>query len=284
MTLYMTKVWGWSTPVGPLQFSTKGWRDNALNQLSPGDQVVLVGTMGEQTQDGMKGRLLGVMEPTSEPVMALDFPMPSDPSHYLAGEYKWPFGLMIRGAWSLPDQPLLSQISERKFSMASAQGIVPLTVEEEQKVRALRWHEGQLLQPTAQTLERMAKKHGISKRSAPPPTTRRTGIMHMRRAPAYTYAMEIRSARQLAFKIGWAFDFRQRRDQFNHASLPDLGGLEYVPAWYHLWDTAKQAYHMEQCLLLRLADHRHPANNEVIVGVRRQELEALWSAGVLQSL
>jgi len=72
MTLYMTKVWGWGTPVGPLQFSTKGWRENALEKLQPGDQVALVGTMGDQTSDDMKGRLLGVMEPTTEPVMSLD--------------------------------------------------------------------------------------------------------------------------------------------------------------------------------------------------------------------
>ena len=131
MTLFMTKVWGWGIPVGPLQFSTKGWRENALSQLNSGDQVVLVGTMGEQTQDNMKGRLLGVMEPTTEPVMSLDFVEPRSPSDFVDGEYKWPFGLMNKRAWSLPDQPSLSEISERKFSMDSAQGIVPLTPEEE---------------------------------------------------------------------------------------------------------------------------------------------------------
>jgi len=31
--------------VGPLQFSTQGWRENALEKLQPGDLVVLVGTM-----------------------------------------------------------------------------------------------------------------------------------------------------------------------------------------------------------------------------------------------
>jgi len=46
--------------------------------------------------------------------------------------------LLNRRAWSLPDQPLLTDISDRKFSMDSAQGIVPLNPEEEQRVRALR--------------------------------------------------------------------------------------------------------------------------------------------------
>ncbi|SMH28014.1 GIY-YIG nuclease family protein [Mesorhizobium australicum] len=284
MTLFMTKVWGWSVPVGPLQFSTKGWRENALDQLKAGDQIVLVGTMGDQTQDDMKGRLLGVMEPTDEPVMSLDFVEPRGSSDFVDGKYKWPFGLMNRRAWSLPDQPLLSGISERKFSMDSAQGIVPLTPEEEQRVRTLRWQEEKLLQLTAHAQERIAKKHGNAKRTAPPPTTRRTGVMHMRRAPAYTYAMRIRSADRLALKIGWAFDFRQRANQFNHSSMPDLGGLKYEPVWYHLWDTARLAYHMEQRLLLHFADHRHPANNEIITGVKEDELGRAWQNGVLRKL
>lgn len=284
MTLFMTKVWGWGVPVGPLQFSTKGWRENALDQLKAGDQVVLVGTMGDQTHDDMKGRLLGVMEPTDEPVMSLDFVEPRGSSDFVDGKYKWPFGVMNRRAWSLLDQPLLSEISDRTFSMDSAQGIVPLTPEEEQRVRALRWHEEELLQPTAHAQERMAKKHATAKRTAPPPTTKRTGIMHMRRAPAYTYAMQIRSANRLAFKIGWAFDFRQRADQLNHASMPSLGGLKYEPTWYHLWDTARLAYNMEQRLLQHFADNQHPANNEIIVGVKEDELGRAWQNGVLRKL
>lgn len=280
----MTKVWGFGSPVGPLQFATKGWRENALRQLSPGDQVVLVGTMGAPTQDDMKGRLLGVMEPTTEPVMSLDFIVPRSSSDFVDGEYKWPFGLMNRRAWSLPDQPFLSQISDRKFGMDSAQGIVSLSSEEEQRVRALRWQEEALLEPTAQAQERMARKHGTSRRTAPPPTSTRRGIMHMRRAPAYTYAMRIEGSSQLAVKIGWAFDFKQRASQFNHASMPDLGGLEYIPVWYHLWDTARLAYHMEQRLLAHFGKYRHPANNEIIVGVPHKELDSAWQAGVMRKL
>ena len=246
--------------------------------------MVLVGTIGEQTSDDMKGRLLGVMEPTTEPVMSLDFVSPRGPSDFSDGEYKWPFGLLNRRAWSLRDQPLLTDISDRKFSMDSAQGIVPLNPEEEQRVRGLHWQEEELLQPTAHAQERMARKHGTSKRTAPPPTTKRTGIMHMRRAPAFTYAMRIKGAEKPAFKIGWAFDFHQRADQFNHSSMPELGGLKYVPIWFHLWDTARLAYHMEQRLLGRFANHRHAINNEIIVGVREEELKAAWMNGVLRKL
>lgn len=276
----MTKVWGWDAPVGPLQFSTSGWRENALDQLQLGDRVVLVGTMGDQTPAEMKGRLLGVMEPSREPVMSLDFDVRARAGDFVDGEYKWPVGLMNLRAWSLPDRPKLNEVSERKFSMDSAQGIVPLNEEEVARVLALEWLEEELLQPTAQAQERMAKKHGAAKRTAPPPTTTRKGVMHMRRAPAYTYAMKIVGARPNAFKIGWAFDFKQRAQQFNHAAMPGLGGLEYKPFRFHLWDTARQAFAMEQALLAQLSARLHPDNGEIVQGLLDDDLDALWIAGV----
>lgn len=284
MKLFLTKVWGWGVPVGPLQFSTNGWRDNALRQLERGDRVVLVGTMGVQTADDMKGRLLGVMEPSREPVMSLDFAVRARPGDFVDGEYKWPVGLMNLRAWSLPEGPKLNQISERKFSMDSAQGIVPLTDEEATRVLALDWREETLMQPTAQTQARMAKKHGTAKRTAPPPTATRRGVMHMRRAPAFTYAMRITGARPSAFKIGWAFDFKQRARQFNHAALPALGGLEYQPFRFHLWDTARQAYAMEQALLAHLSDRIHCDNREIVTGLSEDDLDAVWIAGIASTL
>lgn len=284
MKLFLTKVWGWDAPVGPLQFSTSGWRENALGQLSSGDRVILVGTMGEQTPDEMKGRLLGVMEPSREPVMSLDFAVRARPGDFVDGEYKWPVGLMNLRAWSLPKRPKLTEISDRRFSMDSAQGIVPLTDNEANRVMALEWREEKLLQPTAQAQARMAKKHGTARRSAPPPTTTRRGVMHMRRAPAYTYAMKIVGAKPSAFKVGWAYDFKQRAQQFNHAAMPGLGGLEYVPFRFHLWDTARQAYAIEQALLSRLADYLETHNREIVLGLSEKELDAAWISAVTAGL
>ncbi|MGU3496292.1 hypothetical protein ACLBXM_19810 [Xanthobacteraceae bacterium A53D] len=284
MAMFLTKVWGFGEPVGPLQFSTSGWRENALRQLKPGDQVLLVGTTIEPTIPEERGRILGVMEPTSEPVMSLDYDLRPAEEDFVDGKYKWPVGLMNRNAWLIEDGPLLSAVSSRKFSMDSAQGIVPLNSEEETRVRALRWIEAPLLQPTAQAQERMARKHGVAKRSPPPATTTRTGIMHMRGAPAYTYAMEIKGARHVAFKIGWSFDYKQRAEHFNHAAMPDLGGLKYVPFRFHLWDSARQAFHMEQRLLIHFDNRRSTTNHEVIVGVTMKEVELTWIRGVMGRL
>jgi len=284
MTMFMTKVWGFGEPVGPLQFSSSGWRANALAKLNPGDQVLLVGTTGEPTLPDQRGRILGIMQPTSEPVMSLDYDLQPTEQDFVDGEYKWPVGLMNLRAWEIPDGPFLSNLIPRKFSMDSAQGIVPLTPAEEAQVRALPWTEVPLLMPTAQAQERMVRKHGGAKRSPPPATTRRAGVMHMRRAPAYTYAMQIKGANQVAFKIGWSFDYKQRADQFNHASMPVLGGLEYAPFRFQLWDTARQAFHMEQRLLAHFDKNRSTSNHEILVGVTVKDIEAMWIKGVMKDL
>jgi hypothetical protein len=61
MTVYMTKTWGFSSPSGPLQFSLRGWRDRARAELQPGDLVVIVGTMGDETAPEERGKILGLI-------------------------------------------------------------------------------------------------------------------------------------------------------------------------------------------------------------------------------
>lgn len=280
-TLYMTKVWGFSTPVGPLQFATAGWRKNALSKLKSGDLVLLVGTGGQETKDEEKGRLLGIMQPTSEPVMSLDFDVRKNQSDFVDGEYKWPFGLMNLKAWILIDRPKLNEIFDRKFNMDSAQGIVELTSKEAELVLSLSKERAELLEPTANAQARMERKHGAKSKGAPPPTTKRNGVMHMRRAPAYTYAMEIKGSAKNAYKIGWAFDYKKRAKQFNHASMPELGGLEYKPVHFRKWGTAKKAFKMEQKILEFLKQKRHHKNNEIIVGLSALELEQIWVSATL---
>ena len=96
--------------------------------------------------------------------------------------------------------------------------------------------------------------------------------------------MKLVGATQNAFKIGWAFDFKQRARQFNHAAMPDLGGIEYRPFRFHLWDTARQAFVMEQALLSHLDARLHPNNVEIVQGVSDDDLDALWIAGITQRL
>lgn len=280
MTVFMTKVWGFEEPCGPLQFSTAGWRNRAREALSDGDLVVLVGTTQPPTAEEEQGLLLGLMEPTKELVSSLDFDVRKAPHDFDEdGNYRWPFGLLNRSAWTLEERPPLTKISGRSFAMNSALGIVPLTVEEGEFVMALRRHEAEMLLPV-RARARVEGAEAARRRAAPPPTTKRNGVMHMRRAPAYTYCMEMEGAEQQAFKIGWAFDYEARQLQFNQSAMPQIGGLRYRTRLYHLWDTAKDAFAMEQALLREFDAKRHPANREIVVDVPYDELLDAWTSRV----
>jgi hypothetical protein len=279
--MFLTKVWGWSMPVGPLQFNSAGWRENALRQLKPGDLVLHVGTKSAQTPDAMKGNALGIIEPSREPVASLDYDIRKRPDDYVDGQYKWPFGLAILNAWSLPDMPPLSTISDRSFGMDAAQGIIRLDPSEEQRVRLFAWRQEALLPLSANAQTRLARRDIAVRQSSPIPVTTRAGVMHMRQEPAYTYALTItdtQAMRSLGYKIGWAFDYERRMRQFNQAALPSLGGLRYTKPIFHRWNTARLAFHMEQALLRHFQRWRSAQNHEVIVGVPVKQFEAAWAA------
>jgi hypothetical protein len=276
MTIYMTKVWGFDVPCGPLEFSTNGWRDRARHNLRKGDFVVLVGTKGEQTDPDSQGRLLGMMEPTTEVVSVLDFDLNTRAVDFDdEGNYRWPYGLLNRRAWKFLSRPLLEEISSRQFTMDSASGIVPLTDEEAQRIERLPKEEAPLLAPV-RAVSRVEGEDVARRRAAPPPTTRRTGVMHFRQAAAYTYAMRIEGAPTPSFKVGWAFDYKMRERDFNLSSLPQLGGLRYRAAFQHLWDTARAAYKMEQTILRKFDAQRHPSNREVVFGIEHNVLQSAW--------
>jgi len=283
MTMYMTKVWGFSVPSGPLQFGANGRRESARQVLKPGDFVVLVGTKGPETSPEKQGRVLGMMEPTTEVVSSLDFDLQKREIDFdEEGNYRWPYGLLIRRAWKFEEPyQAFENISSRPFGMDAASGIVALTDDEAGKVLSLPHTEVEVLSPV-RARARTEGEERARRRGAPPPTTTRRGVMHMRRAPAYTYAMAVRGAAAESFKLGWAFDYRARQLTFNLAALPELGGVRYETRLQHLWDAAEQAFKMEQELLRQFDAARHPANRE-IVQITENQLQAAWIAYLMKA-
>lgn len=281
MAVFITKVWGFSEACGPLQFGTSGWRTNAVEALEDGDLVVLVGTQKAPTDEDERGKLLGIMEPTKIAVSTLDFDLRNAPWDFdEQGNYKWPYGLLNSRAWILEDRPFLRQISNRRFNMDAAQGIFPLTEGEAAGVLELARREVDLRLPI-RARARVEGQDAARRRGAPPPTTTRRGVMHMRHAPAFTYCMELEGARDNAFKIGWAFEYAKRQRHFNQASMPALGGIRYRTKLFHLWDTAREAFAMEQKLLKKFDLARHRSNTEVLQGISYDEIERTWT-GVLK--
>jgi hypothetical protein len=279
MTMYMTKTWGFSVPCGPLQFSLSGFRDRARGLLQPGDLVAIVGTFGANTPEQERGMILGLMEPSTVVVSSLDYfdlDAVREVDRDEHGNYRWPFGLELRAAWRFTEpRTALGDISARQFHMDSAQGIVPLLPNEADAILNLPRESVPLLSPLRARV-RVEGLDAARRRAAPRPSTTRTGIMHLRRAPAFTYAMRLEGATTSAFKIGWAFDWKQRERQFNQAAMPAAGGLRYRTVYHEIWETAFDAFRMEQALLRHFDSARHPQNREVVSAVGEDKLLAAW--------
>lgn len=283
MSMFLTKVWGFDEPCGPLQFGEPGWRDRARRLLKNGSsRVVLVGTLGDRTPEHMRGCVLGLMEPTLEPVGSLDFDLPTQPQDFVNGHYKWPYALHNRRAWKFTEPyTRLKDLTDRRFAMDAAAGIVAIDDNLARRIESLPHFEVPLLKVSATARTRLKNRDAPARRSSPSPTTIRRGIMHLRRAEAYTYGFSIEGAETAHFKIGWAFDFESRKRQFNRAALPGLGGLRYTPWMTQFWDTATQAFRMEQLILRTLDIYRHPQNHEV-VEVGENELVRVWTDAMLK--
>ena len=201
MTVYMTKTWGFSSPSGPLQFSLQGWRNRARSLLRPGDLVVIVGTMGDETAPDERGKILGLMEPTTTVVSSLDFDLARGPRDFDEhGNYRWPFGLELHRAWRFTEpRHVLSRFSKRRFSMDSAQGIVPLLPDEAEAILHLPHDPVSLRRPIRATA-RIEGSEAARRKAAPPPTTTRNGVMHMRRAPAFNLCNGDRGSHDVRFQ------------------------------------------------------------------------------------
>lgn len=278
MQMFMTKTWGFSDPCGPLQFGDPGFRKSAMNKLSEGDLVAIVGTKGPETDESERGRILGIMEPSREPVPTLDFIRDARPEDFNGGTYKWPYALRNLRAWILEERPLLSDVSSRDFHMDAARGIVALTQEEARSILKLKRAEvalwGRSVHGAGHTSTDGAEQ---VRRISPPPATTRRGVMHMRRAEAYTYAFRIVGSPVFAFKVGWSFDWKRRQRQFNQASMPELGGLKYSIELFQRMETAFAAYRFEQGLLRHFSSTRHERNHEIITDINIDEFKSAWA-------
>lgn len=281
--MFVSKVWGFDNPCGPLVFSSAGWRDNAAKRLKRGDRVILVGTKGDETSEPDRNRVLCMMEPSTQHVATSDFPLPPLSDRRLFrddGSYRWPYGLLNYHAWEFDPGLFLEAVAPRPgnpFGSAAAAGIVPLTSDEEARVLAHPHQEIPLLK-SVNADQKLYGGNGTKRRGAPVPAEGvRRGIMHMRNEPAFIYwfRLELDNA-IVGHKIGWAFEWKRRLNQFNSVSLSALGGVLYKAHRMQKFNTARQAFALEQRMLSAFDDRRHPNNREILTGVTLSKLEQAW--------
>src|SRR5687767_13946475 len=114
--LFLTKVWGFDPEVYPaLGFNSPGARLNFQRASSPGDWVVFAGTLGDETDDHERGRLLGRVQlgkeeiNVEETLRSVGYDIPAN-QYNPDGKYKWPYGLPIISALKFPGKPRLKDV------------------------------------------------------------------------------------------------------------------------------------------------------------------------------
>ena len=116
-----------------------------------GDLVVIVGTFGENTPEDERGKILGLMEPSTVVVSSLDYFDLSAVRASISTNTEITVGRLAlsrspRGV--LPSrEPLWVTSPSRQFQYLFAQGIVPLLPQEEEAILHLPRHRVPLLSP-----------------------------------------------------------------------------------------------------------------------------------------
>lgn len=117
MTIYVSKVWGFYSPCGPLVFGKEGWRNRAINILKHGDRVILVGTLGPETMEADRNRVLGMMEPSAVKASTSDFaPMQENDRRLYKedGSFRWPYALINLNAWEFEPGLFLKDVARER--------------------------------------------------------------------------------------------------------------------------------------------------------------------------
>jgi hypothetical protein len=239
--------------------------------------------MGEETAPEDRNRIMGMMEPSTEPVASTDFIIPDQTNRRFFredGGFRWPYGLLNYRAWEFAPGLFLADVAPREgnpFGSAAAAGIVPLTAEEESRVLVHAHFEVPLL-TSLRTDSRLFGEDEARRRNAPPPAEGvRRGIMHMRQGMAHVYWFRLAADNQIVgHKIGWAFDYRQRLRQFRAVSMSALGGLQYQAHRFQSLESARLAFKVEQGILRTFDQHRHRSNREVLTGLDTSQIEQVW--------
>jgi hypothetical protein len=262
--IYATLAWGFSPERwGAIGFSIESVRNELADCLRrTGGLVLTMGTMGPETAEEDRGRLLGLHELGTRALLTETLVEPSLWAEHLVdnGRPKWPYGLPIISAERFADAPrradLLPRLHDENLHRKLASNYEILT--EDEAVRVM----GCVREPVTQiwTSESASFVSRILSRppKGPPPTPGQR-VLSATSGPAATYCFRLEGqavaqvTRNLVpwpsdlaiYKVGFSNDPNRRLSELN-AYLPDAQTLRWTSAWAQ-WHTDEiNAWAMEQ--------------------------------------
>jgi T5orf172 domain. len=284
--LFLTKVWGFEPESYPaLGFNSEGGRLKFLRESSPGDWVVLAGTLGRETNIDDQGRLLGKVQlgpenvDVEEVLRSVRYQIPEN-QYNRDGDYRWPFGLPLISAQRFSGKPDLSAVLGSYLS-GTQWAAYALDVQEklgtvaQAKLEALPTLPAKIVQAPAIIRQRERQRVFLLNRWAtgPGPSTTRTATTRDA-GEASVYLLELQSARDV-FKIGYSADVEVRLATHNKPLLPSVTGYSWKLLTNLKFPREQQAYNFEQIVHNRLRRFLIDGERE-IYRIERKDLDRVW--------
>jgi hypothetical protein len=255
MKLFIKRFWGFDGITWPIvSFGAAGSLTTLLANSSPGDLMAFVGTLGEETEEHHRGRLIGLAQ-FGRRRMHSRKALPPD-SFAAAekgpnGDIKWPHAVLITRAWKFTDNPLpiMTQVLGRQLPMSAMSNAVLLSTDERDRVLALPRQEVDVGLTQAIREERAAITEAIGPGGTmgPIPSSYTSKVVKDADKEAATYAFRFGSKN--VWKVGWAHSAGERLKQLNAHVPHEVLGQRWGGGLIEKWASAKQAYEMEQRVL-----------------------------------
>lgn len=254
MRVFATRVWGFSPSTWPIaSFGSEGICANLLKQSDPGDILVSVGTKGPPTASREQGRILGYGVFGREIVDTLKIlkqevigPEAFDEK----GRFRWPKSMVLTQAWQVDLDPLPDLVDTigRQIPRLATTYAVPLSDGEAERILALPVCEVELKGTKFFGDLRLKAERLRARTVGPVPGSgKRSAVESAPQRRAYTYAFRFEGTN--CFKIGWAYDWKARLNEVNAHVPVEVLGRRWVRCLFEEWDSAKDAYAMEQRVL-----------------------------------
>lgn len=281
MKVFATRVWGFAPSIWPvITFGLEGNRDWLLQNSSPGDRIVFVGTQDVPTSENERGKLLGMAEIGRRAVDTLDVISADirNPHNYdEQGNFKWPKGILMIKAWKFNPQPLLLDVLQSQLPFSATPRAVELSPVDTSAVLHLPVAVQAL--PSSQALDKArmldAALANNRQTTGPRPVNWEGETGRNVERTAYTYAC--RFGRSNIWKVGHAVDYALRVVEFNRHIPAEVVPERWMMVLDRKWTTEIEAYDMEQRILKHLASRRTEGER---LRCNEDELMSAWLAAI----
>ncbi len=280
--VFAKRFWGFNPDIWPIvSFSKSGNRHRPLRQSRPGDLVLFIGTEGEETEPQDRGRLLGLAEfgrNELESAEGLDVPALRRNAFDEHGRLRWPKALPMVRAWRIVNRPRVTDVLQRQLTYPAT---VRALLLDAAAVLALGREEIAL--PDIPALNRLRALNdafrGSGPTTGPRPTSWSRTVHRDADGESWTYAFRFGS--RDVWKIGHAKDVEARLAEINQHVPEEVLREGWRLVLRQRWDTATQAYEMEQRVLTGLRTLKGASAVFERVCCSQRQVEAVWSGSLV---